>query len=300
MEGLSDLLPVVTGALRASLAPSTWDAYRRAWGLFHQFYTGMCGESPCLPYRSVDLLYFIAHLSARGLAPATITCNVSAISFLHKINQVHDPADMMVVQKMLQGLRKQKGTVDARLPITSHFLSLIHFRAPQVLSDHYDVLFIRALALVAFHGFFRMGELVNKHARKVIQVDSVRYDQGGMNLIIPCSKTSPGEEFVYIRRMTGSAPCPVEATQAFLRMRGNSRGPLFARPDGSAPTHSRVSGLLGTIFQACGLDIQRYKGHSFRIGAASEAAQRGFSDAQIRLMGRWKSDAFKKYIRLPF
>ena len=43
----------------------------------------------------------------------------------------------------------------------------------------------------------------------------------------------------------------------------------------------------------------RYKGHSFRIGAATFAAECGFSDAQIRLMGRWQSDAFRKYIRSP-
>ena len=43
----------------------------------------------------------------------------------------------------------------------------------------------------------------------------------------------------------------------------------------------------------------RYKGHSFRIGAASPAAECGYSETQIRLLGRWKSDAFKKYIRLP-
>ena len=45
------------------------------------------------------------------------------------------------------------------------------------------------------------------------------------------------------------------------------------------------------------LDTSRYKGRSFRIGAASLAAGKGFSDAQIRTLGRWKSDAFKLYIR---
>ena len=55
---------------------------------------------------------------------------------------------------------------------------------------------------------------------------------------------------------------------------------------------------LSTALKFCGLDPTRYKGHSFRIGAATHAADKGMSDAQIRTMGRWKSNAFLKYIRL--
>jgi hypothetical protein len=41
------------------------------------------------------------------------------------------------------------------------------------------------------------------------------------------------------------------------------------------------------------------KGHSFRIGAATAAAIQGASDEDIQRMGRWKSQAFKRYIRIP-
>ena len=34
--------------------------------------------------------------------------------------------------------------------------------------------------------------------------------------------------------------------------------------------------------------------------AATWAKYRGVSDDQIQLCGRWKSDAYKKYIRNPF
>ena len=47
----------------------------------------------------------------------------------------------------------------------------------------------------------------------------------------------------------------------------------------------------------CGLDTSRYKNHSFRIGGACHAADKGYSDAQIRALGRWKSEAFKVYLR---
>ena len=43
--------------------------------------------------------------------------------------------------------------------------------------------------------------------------------------------------------------------------------------------------FLTLLFRRCGLDTLKYKGHSFRIGAATFAAECGFSDAQIRAMG---------------
>jgi hypothetical protein len=40
-----------------------------------------------------------------------------------------------------------------------------------------------------------------------------------------------------------------------------------------------------------------YKGHSFRIGAATHATTLGFSEPYIRQLGRWNSNAVQRYIR---
>ena len=37
----------------------------------------------------------------------------------------------------------------------------------------------------------------------------------------------------------------------------------------------------------------------FWIGAATTAAERGIPDSIIKVLGRWKSDAFQTYIRMP-
>lgn len=47
------------------------------------------------------------------------------------------------------------------------------------------------------------------------------------------------------------------------------------------------------MIKAIGLDPKQYKGHSFRIGAATQASKVGFSENAIQNMGRWKSDAVK-------
>ena len=83
----------------------------------------------------------------------------------------------------------------------------------------------------------------------------------------------------------------------YLVVRGIENGPLFIDSEGVPVLRTVFSKLLGTSLKICNLDPNRYKGHSFRIGAATYAAQQGLSDSKIRLLGRWKSDAFKKYIR---
>ena len=93
--------------------------------------------------------------------------------------------------------------------------------------------------------------------------------------------------------------CPVEFLVRWCRMRGSNSGPLFCLADGSAVKTEVFTRQLKGALAFCDLDCSSYKSHSFRIGAASLAAENGMSDAQIRGLGRWKSDAYKLYIRSP-
>lgn len=87
--------------------------------------------------------------------------------------------------------------------------------------------------------------------------------------------------------------CPVQLTLDYLALQGYKPGPLFMT------SHGHPVSLPPLLLKFCGLNPARYKGQSFRIGAASHAADRGLSDTQIRVLGRWKSNAFHRYIRIP-
>lgn len=66
--------------------------------------------------------------------------------------------------------------------------------------------------------------------------------------------------------------CPVHQMLEYLSVRGRTPGPLFILADGPAVSRTQFTENLSIAFKYCGLDPSRYKGHSFRIGAASYAA----------------------------
>ena len=102
-------------------------------------------------------------------------------------------------------------------------------------------------------------------------------------------RTSPPESTF----LAASSPMLLD----YCGMRGAAPGPLFCECDLRPVTISSFNTELKRCLVFCGLDTSRYKGHSFRIGAATHASEQGFSDSQIRKLGRWQSDAFKTYLR---
>ena len=85
---------------------------------------------------------------------------------------------------------------------------------------------------------------------------------------------------------------PILALIQYCELRESSPGPLFCQADQSPILAHQFNVELHHCLAYCGLDTSRYKSHSFRIGGACHAADRGYSDAQIRALGRWKSDTF--------
>ena len=93
--------------------------------------------------------------------------------------------------------------------------------------------------------------------------------------------------------------CPVLALSAYFALRKPDSGALFTFMDGSPLSRGFFSQQLNLSLIWAGCQSKYYKGHSFRIGAATSAVAAGIPEAHIKLMGRWSSDAYKKYIRIP-
>jgi len=54
---------------------------------------------------------------------------------------------------------------------------------------------------------------------------------------------------------------------------------------------------LKVILRLIGLKADEFNGHSFRIGAATSAASAHVEDHLIKVLGRWSSDAYVRYIK---
>ncbi|XP_052805903.1 uncharacterized protein LOC128235191 [Mya arenaria] len=144
--------------LNTSLAPSTMNSYRNAWKhymAFHQLYYPQCAP---LPVPVVHLTQFIATCQHRQLKPSTVTSYVSAIAYVHKIQNFPNPAEAFIVQKLLRGLWRD-GAKDKRLAFCLTDQENIISYLPSVCVNGYYAVLYKAMILVAFFGLFRIGEL---------------------------------------------------------------------------------------------------------------------------------------------
>ena len=121
-----------------------------------------------------------------------------------------------------------------------------------------------------------------------------------IQVTIKQSKTDPFRQGVhlYLGR-TGNLVCPVNAILAYLAVRDSSPGPLFKLTNGSFRTRQQFALLISNTLKLAGIDDKHYNTHSFRIGAATSAKEAGISDVQIKMLGRWKSEAYQLYVRTP-
>lgn len=160
-----------------------------------------------------------------------------------------------------------------------------------------------AAFVTGYYGLLKIGEYcVNKRNganNHCLQRDNVRrLGDGSYLLTITSSKSGVAgqDAFVAIKPRQGDRFCPSLLISKYLESRGSDPGPLYMIK--KVPlSRETLTTELSTAARATGLDAARIKPHSLRIGGATLALQLGLSDAQVRALGRWRSDAFLRYLR---
>ena len=282
--------------LGQALGRSTQAAYQRAWRAYREF-LDTYNFPFVFPAGERTIFLFIAQMQSRHYSPSTIASYVSALSYIHKVAGHPDPTDSFLIRKSLQAARRISPTYDSRLPITEEILHRLISGLSCTISTQYRKALYRSMFLLAFHAFLRVGEVTR--SEHTLQFEDVTQIGSKIQIRFRTAKHSAGHiQTVNVQPVSPKGFCPVEAWQEYIRLRGNHTGPLYSW-NGSAVVRQEFVQVLKCTLSAIGIKAERFNSHSFRIGAATSCAEKGASDAQIRRLGRWKSDAFKRYIRSP-
>lgn len=295
-----------------SLAPSSRVTYRRAINLFLETHRNAPNVSPNrLPASVPAIIAFISHLHSLNYAPATITSYCSAISFINKLHNSPDPMKHFLVSKMLEGARKTNQKTDTRRPIT---LAILHKLTTAIHIIHHDTFhttLLKAMFLLAFHAFLRVGEITVRSPNS-LDPNTIRAEDcsvgftgkqlSSVHITIRNSKHNQQKPFHITIPASNTPNCPALAIHNYLKQACPSTGALFQNQSGSPITRHFFQTQLKRCIKAAKINNNQhqYKSHSFRIGAATEAVSSlGLSDQEIQRLGRWRSDAFRAYIRTP-
>ena len=291
--------------MAAAVAESTFKTYCSGLSKYIKFCTAV-GITKLFPLSEYTLELFVSFCGDH-LAVATIKVYLFALQFFSIRLGFYEPkiANMHSLHYIIRGLKRLQGdsfSRKQRLPFTVTSLSILCAHITKTFSYRNGVM-LKAAVLVAFFGLLRSAEyccptikLQNPTVHLQYRDIDVDYVSGVIKMSIKASKTDPFKTGAVVRICrTGSDLCPFSALITLLGIHPTLTGPLFVFEDCTYLTRGRLAKIVKDVFpRSCNLDT-----HSFRIGGATAACALGFSEGMIKELGRWKSDCYKKYIKLP-
>ncbi|XP_056612821.1 nuclear pore complex protein DDB_G0274915-like [Triplophysa dalaica] len=305
---LKPLLDVSLSHIILSVSPRTLQSYLTAWKCFKSFHAKFILTFP--DFSMLAITSFISHLNtSKNLQASSIKGYLSGLQFFHKLifgspsPQIASSQTSMLIKGIQRG---HPSRPDPRKPITLEILTKCIITLRQGYHSTHTARTLDAMFLLAFFGFLRCSELTitskfNPDIHPTISDLSVM-DDDTISYFIKQSKTDQTKRghLIYIFNLP-SALQPYQTLQAYLQLRStqtlNPSDPLFVDDFNRHTTRFWFQKHLKLVLIQSGIPADNFSSHSFRIGAATTAAQKGLSQHQIQTLGRWSSEAFKSYIR---
>ena len=296
MGALYTLNKSMANYLQATIAEKTRNAYRNKFKLYMKF----CILNTFKPFSEKSICFFVTYL-AEKISLDAIRTYISAIRFYMRLKIA--PRKMRTLNAIIEGIKRtipQAPQQKPRLPISSKELKQLQEKAQQLNTQ--DAAMIWAACLVAYYGFMRVSELTtpNEHSHKHNN-SLMRYDlqmhNNYMTILLRQSKTDKYKIGANITIAANNTTlCPIKAMKNYLKYRGKNPGPLFIFKSNKNLTPKIFNKFIKYTLPST--SNGRFTAHSFRIGAASQAAKAGCPKYIIKQAGRWKSDVYQRYIHL--
>lgn len=282
--------------LRASLSPATRIAYARVLRHLANFLGFACIEEIRKPFQESDIMRYVTFLFHSGLAFPSILSRLSAITFWIRSRNWPLVTQTYSVSQLLRGVKALAVRPNkSKFPLTPDVLKSLCLQVNDSVFSPLVCLRLKAMFLLAFHGFLRVGELCGP--RHALQLKDVNIQPTFVMISFRSFKFSGGRcPSIFIPSIQ-SPWCPVQALRSYVQGRGSAPGCLFLESDGSPCSIAQFRKDLARVVKSAGLASWGITPHSFRVGAATSAAAIGIPEDTIQRMGRWSSRAFLRYIK---
>jgi len=249
------------------------------------------------------------------ISAATLNSYLAALRSIHTDLDLNEqPFDSPCLRRVIQGANNffPAEPRPQRTPITRSLLIRLISPEATAAEPHLDTLAVNAAFTLAFAAFLRMGEFTfpvsalsdrRRLQHEHLTVPRVKVATDHMVLVLPRSKTDKFNHGITIRvARVGDEACASIHMRRWLAARPRSNWPPLQTPlfefTNSVPfTRDKVIAILRQRLTNVGEPPVTFAGHSFRRGAAQHALESGLSEDEIQELGRWKSEAVKRYYK---
>ena len=257
-------------------------------------------DQPFLPSTAEAIRRFAADLYESGLSLVAARVYLSSVRSLHVVNCLADPVeyDQHLVM-MLNGWKRSVVRIECqRLPITMCEMRKLKSFIKRSRWCYYDKRMMWSACTMAFFGFLRVSEFTvrcSENKMIYLKCGEVVCCKEVMTITLLATKSSQFCPVAVVIPSTDRSCCAVRAYLKYSHTHRKSNDePVFDFASGKCLTRQRMNCFLRRALGS------GYTSHSFRMGAATTASQCGVPVDQIRVLGRWKSDAYTVYIKSNF
>ena len=283
------------------------------------------GVSMALPFNESRTLEFLGWMEARGLKSRSMSSYLSGVRAYHIAMGFEDPfMRNPMVKLILKGqdnwdkLKEKMEGKRGKLPMTISMMKLLKKKLLNVNWPIEEKRLFWAVATLAWSGSFRIHELLSKKEVEFdtqttllwrnVKVGSVVVHKESLKVLTihikspKIDRIGAGDNIEVFQ--LDNFMCPVKAMESYRqvsKVKGEPEMPVFRLNSGECLTGKGMNRRLDNLTQGLEKLVPGgvVKSHSFRAGVASEMARRGHNSEDIKGVGRWSSEAYLAYVKLP-